>query len=83
MAEIKEWQLQDAKNRFSEVVRLAQSAPQSVTVHGKPSVIVIAHGLYSSHLNVSVHFLSLLAIIRIARLSLLRDIECIPISHDK
>jgi len=48
MAEIKEWQLQDAKNRFSEVVRLAQSAPQSVTVHGKPSVVVISFEEYRS-----------------------------------
>ena len=48
MAEVKEWQLQDAKNRFSEVVRLAQFAPQAVTVHGKPSAVVISFEEYSS-----------------------------------
>ena len=38
----KEWQLQDAKNRFSEVVRLAQSAPQTVTIHGTPSAVILS-----------------------------------------
>jgi len=37
------WKLQDAKARFSEVVRRAQSeGPQRVTVHGKDAVIVVA-----------------------------------------
>ena len=36
------WQLQDAKARFSELVRKARAgAPQSVTVHGKEAVVVI------------------------------------------
>jgi prevent-host-death family protein len=35
------WKLQDAKARFSEVVRRARSGePQEVTVHGKPAVVV-------------------------------------------
>jgi len=42
MALSKEWQLQEAKNRFSEVVRLAQSAPQTVTIHGTPSAVVLS-----------------------------------------
>ena len=37
-----EWQLQDAKARFSEVFRLAQSGePQRVTRHGKEAVVVL------------------------------------------
>jgi antitoxin Phd len=37
-----EWQLQDAKARFSEVFRLArESGPQRVTKHGKTAVVVI------------------------------------------
>ena len=37
------WRLQDAKARFSEVVRLAQHAgPQRVTVRGKEAVVVVA-----------------------------------------
>lgn len=37
------WKLEDAKARFSEVVRLARDAePQLVTVRGKDAVVVIA-----------------------------------------
>jgi antitoxin Phd len=37
------WRLQDAKARFSEVVRLAREAgPQRVTVRGKEAVVVVA-----------------------------------------
>jgi prevent-host-death family protein len=35
------WSLQEAKAKFSEVVRLAQSnGPQTVTVHGKPAAVI-------------------------------------------
>jgi prevent-host-death family protein len=41
------WKLQDAKARFSEVVRRAKSeGPQRVTVHGKDAVVVIAASEY-------------------------------------
>jgi prevent-host-death family protein len=37
-----QWQLQEAKARFSEVVRRAkQEGPQHVTVHGREEVVVI------------------------------------------
>ena len=36
------WSVQDAKNRFSEVVAAAQHRPQTVTKHGKPAVVVVA-----------------------------------------
>lgn len=36
------WRLQDAKARFIDLVRLAQSdGPQYVTVHGRPAVVVV------------------------------------------
>ncbi len=36
------WKLQDAKARFSELVRNARAgAPQKVTVHGKDAVLVL------------------------------------------
>ncbi len=39
----KKWQLQEAKNRFSEVVRKAsEEGPQTVTKHGKDSVVVLS-----------------------------------------
>lgn len=37
------WKLQDAKARFSEVVRKAQTeGPQRVTVHGKDAAVVVS-----------------------------------------
>jgi prevent-host-death family protein len=37
------WQLQEAKNRLSEVVdRALTEGPQTVTRHGKPVVVIIA-----------------------------------------
>lgn len=37
------WQVQEAKNRFSEVIdRALQDGPQLVTRHGKPVVRVVA-----------------------------------------
>ena len=35
------WSVQDAKNQFSAVVEAARRAPQTVTKHGKPAVVVI------------------------------------------
>jgi prevent-host-death family protein len=35
------WSVQDAKNRFSEVVKAARRTPQTVTKHGKPAVVVV------------------------------------------
>ena len=40
MAE-RSWSMQDAKNRFSEVVKAAKRTPQTVTKHGKPAVVVV------------------------------------------
>jgi prevent-host-death family protein len=37
------WALQDAKARFSEVVRKAQTdGPQRITVHGREEVVVVS-----------------------------------------
>jgi prevent-host-death family protein len=37
------WRLQDAKARFSELVRLVRSeGPQHVTIHGREEVVVIS-----------------------------------------
>jgi len=43
VARYRGWKLEDAKARFSEVVRLAQSeGPQRVTVRGRDAVVVIS-----------------------------------------
>jgi antitoxin Phd len=37
------WQLQDAKNKLSQVVKDArESGPQVITVHGKEAVVVVS-----------------------------------------
>ncbi len=37
------WQMQDAKNRFSEVVRAANAVgPQVITVHGREAAVVLS-----------------------------------------
>ena len=42
MKEANVWKLQDAKARFSEVVRQARAgAPQKVTVHGKDAIVIL------------------------------------------
>lgn len=39
----KKWPLQEAKNKFSEVIRKAsEEGPQTVTKHGKDSVVVLS-----------------------------------------
>ena len=44
-----EWQLQDAKNRFSELVRRArEEGPQTVTLHGKPAAVVLSADAYAA-----------------------------------
>jgi antitoxin Phd len=40
------WQLQHAKNRFSELVEAALKEPQEVTRHGKPAVVVVSKEEY-------------------------------------
>ena len=41
------WPLQEAKNRFSQLVKLAQTAgPQTVTRHGAPVAVVVSADEY-------------------------------------
>jgi prevent-host-death family protein len=40
------WSVQDAKNRFSELAEAARREPQTVTKHGKPAVVVVAADEY-------------------------------------
>jgi antitoxin Phd len=44
-----QWQLQDAKARFSELVRAARErGPQTVTVRGESAVVVLSERQYRS-----------------------------------
>ena len=41
------WQLQEAKAKFSEVIRKAAAGdPQEITVHGEPTAVILSHGQY-------------------------------------
>jgi prevent-host-death family protein len=44
------WQLQEAKNRLSEVVRRAEEeGPQVITVRGREAVVVVARSEYERY----------------------------------
>jgi antitoxin Phd len=43
----KSWSVQDAKNRFSEIISAAQQGPQTVTKHGREAVVIVASGEYA------------------------------------
>jgi prevent-host-death family protein len=46
---MKTWQVQDAKQRFSELVQQAlDEGPQLVTRRGKPAVVIVAADKYES-----------------------------------
>lgn len=45
------WQLQDAKNRFSEVVTKAATVPQIVTRRGEQAVVVLGIDAYRALLG--------------------------------
>ncbi len=48
MADAASWKLEDAKARFSEVVRLAESGvPQHVSVRGRAAVVILAAADYA------------------------------------
>lgn len=43
------WQLQEAKNRLSELVRKAQDeGPQTITLHGKDAAVVVSAKQFAS-----------------------------------
>ena len=37
-----QWQLQEAKAKFSQLVKAAEKAPQEITVHGKPTAVLMS-----------------------------------------
>ena len=43
----REWQLQEAKNRLSQVVNSAlHDGPQTITLRGKPAAVVVSFEVY-------------------------------------
>lgn len=49
---MREWQLQQAKAQFSELVKDAMlKGPQQVTLHGKPAVVILSQKEYDQLKN--------------------------------
>jgi prevent-host-death family protein len=69
------WALQDAKARFSELVRKARNeGPQHVTIHGRDEVVVVA----AQEFNRLSGDLTGAALIAAAQVSPYREIELEP-----
>jgi len=70
------WQLQEAKARFSEVVKSAQSdGPQEITVHGRPAAVVVSKADYDRLAGSKPGFVDFLrrSPLKGARLTIARD----------
>jgi prevent-host-death family protein len=56
-----DWQLQDAKNRFSEVVKRARDeGPQTATVHGQRAAVVVSATQYDALVKPRMSFVDFL-----------------------
>jgi len=74
---MRQWALQDAKARLSELVRLAaEHEPQEITLRGEPAVVVVAAEDYRQLLHPKPSFVDLI------RSSPLMDVE-IDLTRDK
>lgn len=61
MADSQSWQLQDAKARFSELVRKTiDEGPQVITRRGKPSVVMVSDEEYARLTSAGTDFISFL-----------------------
>lgn len=70
------WQLQDAKARFSELVRRALTeGPQTVTRHGEDTVVVLSAAEYERLLKARPSFKEFLASVPLDQLDLNRDTD--------
>jgi prevent-host-death family protein len=68
------WKLQDAKNRFSEVVaRALQEGPQTVTRHGREAVVILSLADYRKLAGGGTSFKAFLRAAPLASVQLERD----------
>ena len=65
------WQLQEAKNQFSEVVRRAgREGAQTISLHGRPAAVVISYEDYRRLRNQRESFTKFLTSLPMARMEL-------------
>jgi prevent-host-death family protein len=57
---MQQWQTQEAKAKFSDLIRMAEIAPQSVTVRGRPAVVILSQQEYLKLQKPKVNFLKLM-----------------------
>ena len=78
------WKLQDAKARFSEVVKEAtMHGPQTITLRGQPTVVVLSKEAYDKLVNPKLSFVEFMRHSPLAKIqidiqrdpSLTRDID--------
>jgi prevent-host-death family protein len=43
---VNEWQIQEAKSKFSALIHDAQDSPQTITRHGEPVAVVLSASEY-------------------------------------
>ncbi len=56
------WQLQEAKARLSELVKVAENeGPQYITVHGEPTAVILSQKDYEKLTRPNTSFLEFLA----------------------
>jgi prevent-host-death family protein len=53
------WSIQDGKTRFSELIKKSGRSAQFITLHGKPTAVVISQEEYSRLVKPNLLFLSL------------------------
>ena len=44
----RDWQIQEAKSKFSALIHDAQKAPQTITKHGEPVAVVVSVAQYET-----------------------------------
>jgi len=54
------WQLQEAKAKFSEVIRMTETEPQVVTMRGRPVAVVVSQQEYLRFGKPKLSFLELM-----------------------
>lgn len=72
------WQIQEAKARLSEVIRLAESdGPQDITLHGKSVAVVVSRAMFEQ-LSGNAH-----SLVEFMHQSPLHELEDIEFERDK
>lgn len=56
---MKRWQIQEAKARLSELIKLANNEPQEISVRGKPTAVILSKKQYLKLAKPKISFVDL------------------------